>query len=208
MRPRLALLLGMLVLAAPAVLAGSVALRQGPAAQRVWLRSPPEPPVAAVEPQANWDQPARESLALLRRTTVSEAKRSLGALASCESHAGHRTPERRNLDYRRCATAPLARTHAFASANSHMLSNLADATHPVRECRGRVLALSGMANMLAFTTNSALRNALSAPWEEVLEASRSIRGIAAETLRMAREPGWGSTCKAQPRAAPPRGAVI
>ena len=73
-------------------------------------------------------------------TTANEAKRSLAALASCEAHAGHIAARRRNLDYRRCATEPLARTHAFASANSRMLSNLAGSTNPVRACRGRVPA--------------------------------------------------------------------
>ena len=79
--------------------------------------------------------------------------------------------------------------HAFASANSHMLSNLADASKPVRECRGRVLALSGMTSTLAFTTSSTLRGGLDAPWDELLAASRSIRGLAAETLRLARAAG-------------------
>ena len=109
----------------------------------------------------------------------------------------------RNRDYRRCATAPLARTHAFASANSRILSNLAGSTNPARKCRGRVLALSGVTNTLAFTTNSTLRGGLEAPWDELLDASRSIRGLAAETLRLARQQGWASTCKPQPPKASP-----
>jgi hypothetical protein len=207
MRPQLVLLLGVLALAVPAVPLGFL-LRRPPEPPRAWAKSPPEKPPAPAKPPAHWDQPARESLALLRRTTAAEAKRSVAALASCESHAGHSSAKRRNHDYRRCATPPLARVHAFASANSHMLSNLADAAKPVRECRGRVLALSGMASTLAFTTNSTLRGGLDAPWGELLAASRSIRGLAAETLRLAREPGWSSTCKPQPGARPPAAPVL
>ena len=145
-------------------------------------RRPAAPP--APEPPAHWDRPARESLALLRRVTAAEARRSLAALAACEAHAGHTSAARRNRDYRRCATAPLARTHAFASANSRMLSNLAGSANPVRECRGRVLALSGVASTLAFTTNSTLRGGLDAPWEELLarlalDPRRSRRDAAA-----------------------------
>jgi hypothetical protein len=206
MRPRLALLLGVLALAVPAMLLG-LALDSDPA-PHAWVKSPHEPPVAAPTPAPHWDQPARESLALLRRTTVTEAKRSLASLVLCESHAGHISGGHRNREYRRCATAPLARTHAFASANSHLLSNLAGATNPARKCRGRVLALSGMASTLAFTTNSTLRGGLDAPWAEVLNASRSIRGLAAETLRMAREPGWASTCRPRPGTLSPAEPVL
>jgi hypothetical protein len=201
MRPQLVPLLGVLALAVGAAPLAFL-VRERPAAPRAWAKSPREPRLAAPKPPAHWDVPARESLALLRRTTAAEAKRSVAALASCESHAGHSSAKRRNHDYRRCATPPLARVHAFASANSHMLSNLADASKPVRECRGRVLALSGMASTLAFTTSSTLRGGLDAPWDELLAASRSIRGLAAETLRLAREPGWSSTCKPQPGAEP------
>jgi hypothetical protein len=207
MRPQLVLLLGVLALAVPAVALGFL-LRRPPEPPRAWAKSPPEKPLAAAKPPAHWDQPARESLALLRRTTAAEAKRSVAALASCESHAGHSSAKRRNHEYRRCATPPLARVHAFASANSHMLSNLANAAQPVRECRGRLLALSGMASTLAFTTNSTLRGGLDAPWGELLAASRSIRGLAAETLRLARQRGWNSTCKPQPGARPPAAPVL
>jgi hypothetical protein len=207
MRPRLAMLLGVLALAVPAVPLGFV-LRERPASPRAWVKSPPEPPAVVPEPPAHWDRPARESLAALRRVTANEAKRSVAALAVCESHAGQISLKHRNREYRKCATAPLARTHAFASANSHMLSNLAGSSHPAHDCRGRVLALSGMNNTLAFTTNSTLRGGFDAPWEELLAASRSIRGLAAETLRMAREPGWTSTCKPRPGALPPAAPVL
>src|SRR4051794_12971379 len=144
MRSRLAPLLGLLALAAPAAPLALVLSTSPAQAPPAWAKTPRDPPHPPPEPPARWDTPARESLALLRRTTAAEARRSVAALTSCEAHAGHIAVKRRNHDYRRCATAPLARTHAFASANSHMLSNLAGSANPVRECRGRVLALSGV----------------------------------------------------------------
>jgi hypothetical protein len=203
MRSRLALL-GVLALVVPTAPLGLV-LRSDPK-PRAWAKTPNGPPRPAPDKPAHWDIPARESLALLRRVTANEARRSLAALAACEAHAGRRSAARRNRDYRRCATPPLARTHAFANANSRMLSNLADSTNPVRTCRGRVLRLSGVASTLAFTSSSTLRGGLDAPWDELLEASRSIRGLAAETLRLARQPGWATTCKAQPAKVPPAAA--
>jgi hypothetical protein len=204
MRSRLVLVLGVLVSAVPAAPL-ALALRSDPE-PRAWAKAPSYPPRPAPEQPAHWDTPARESLALLRRVTAAEARRSLAALAACEARAGHHSATHRNRDYRRCATSPLARTHAFANANSRMLSNLADSANPVRDCRGRVLRLSGVAGTLAFTTNSTLRGGLDAPWEDLLNASRSIRGLAAETLRLARAPGWASTCKAQPRGSVPAAA--
>jgi hypothetical protein len=201
MRARLALLVGLLAVAAPAAPLGL--LVDGPSQHpRAWSSTPSVPKPPAPETPAHWDVPARESLALLRRTTAAEARRSVAALASCESHARHSTAKHRIGDYRRCATAPLARTNAFAVANSRMLSNLAGSANPVRECRGRVLALSGATGTLAFTTNSTLRGGFDAPWDELLDASRSIRGLAAETLRLAKQPGWASTCKPQPPEKP------
>jgi hypothetical protein len=205
MRPRLALLLGVLALAVPAAPLGAV-LRPAPDPPRAWAKTPADPPRRAPEPPAHWDKPAGESLALLRRVTATEARRSAAALASCEAHAGALAGSRRNRDYRRCATEPLARTHAFATANSRMLSNLAGSTNPARECRGRVLELSGVAGSLGFTSNTTLRGGLDAPWDELLDASRSIRRLAAETLRLARRPGWASTCRPQPAKTPPPAA--
>jgi hypothetical protein len=206
MRPRLAVLMGVLALALPVVLAG-VALRPRPEPPRAWAKTPAGLPRAAPQPPAHWDHPARESLSFLRQVTATEAKRSAAALAACEAHAGHIAAARRNRDYRRCATAPLARTHAFASANSRMLANLAGSANPVRECRGRVLELSGVAGSLGFSSNTTLRGGLDAPWADLLDASRSIRALAAETLRLARRPGWASTCRPQPAKATPSPAL-
>jgi hypothetical protein len=207
MRTRLALLLGMLALAVPAVPV-SFFLREAPAPPPAWPKSPPEPPLAAPEMPARWDHPARESLALLRRMTVREARRSVAALADCETRAGRITAARRNRHYRKCATAPLARTNAFATANSRMLTGLASSSGPTHDCRGRVLELSGTAGNLAFLANTTLRGGLDAPWEELLEASRGIRGLAAETLRLAGGSGWNETCRPRPKAKPPAAPVL
>jgi len=67
--------------------------------------------------------------------------------------------------------------------------------------------VSGVAGTLAFTTNSTLRGGLDAPWSELLAASRGIRDLAREALRLAREPGWGDTCRARPPAAAARDAI-
>jgi hypothetical protein len=68
-----------------------------------------------------------------------------------------------------------------------------------------VLELSGVAGTLAFTSSSTLRGGLDAPWKELHDASRSIRGLARETLRLARQPGWASTCRPHPakKVSPP-----
>jgi hypothetical protein len=200
MRPWLALLLGALALALPAAPLGA-ALRPAPEPPRAWARTPADRPHPA--PPTRWDSPARESLAFLRQVTATEAKRSAAALAECEAHARHLPAAQRNRDYRRCATAPLARTHAYASANSRMLSNLAGSANPARACRGRVLELSGVAGSLGFSSSTTLRGGLDAPWAELLVASRSIRALATETLRLARRPGWASTCRPQPAKASP-----
>jgi hypothetical protein len=81
-----------------------------------------------------------------------------------------------------------------------MLSGLVGSTEATRACRGRVLALSGANGTLAYAANSTLRGGLNAPWKELLDASRAIRGLAAETLRLARQPGWRATCRPRPPA--------
>ena len=149
---------------------------------------------------ARWDEPARESLTMLRRVSVNEARRSSAALAACEAHAGRAAAKRRNARYRACATAPLARTDGFASANSRMLSVLAGNGGPTRACRGRVLTLSGTTGSLSFTARSTLRG-LDAPWGHLVVASREIRALADEVLRLARAPGWSATCRAAPARA-------
>ena len=135
---------------------------------------------------------------------MTEAARSVAALAACEAHAGHVAAARRNRDYRRCATRAAGADDAFATANSRMLSNLAGAATRAA-CRGRVLELSGIAGTLG--VHDATRRCAAGSTRrgtELLAASRSIRGLARETLRLARAAGLGPTCKPQPaRPAPP-----
>jgi hypothetical protein len=195
-----AVFLGMVMMALPGLAAALLVRADEPAAP-TWPQSPRERPPAAA-PEARWDVPARESLSLLRRVTAKEARESVAALAACESRAVRATGKGRNKDFRRCATTPLSRTGGFASANSRMLSSLAGSAGPTRACRGRVLALSGANGSLASTAQAALRG-LDMPWVEVLAASRAIRALSDEALRLARAPGWHDACPLRPPAPPP-----
>ena len=131
---------------------------------------------------------------------LAEARRSASSLAVCETRARHAPTAHRNLNFRRCATAPLARTDGFARANSRMLTQLAATGGPTTACRGRVLTLSESANALAFIARETLLT-LDAPFTQVLAASRGIRAQARDTLTIARAPDWRDTCKARPPAA-------
>ena len=121
---------GLVLLALP----GLLAFVPGSRPVERWPVSPPEGPIAVVAPPARWDEPARDSLVLLRRVTATEARRASTELAACETRAPR---------FRRCAVRPLARMDGFASANSRMLASLAEGADPTRACRARVLGLAG-----------------------------------------------------------------
>src|SRR4051812_9810392 len=161
---------------------------------RSWPSSPDGGPMTVQDPPARWDRPARESLALLRRVTVSETRRSITDLAACEARVAR---TRRARDFRRCATAPLARMDGFATANSRMLQNLAGTAGPTEECRARVMTLSGVTGSLGFSARSTLRW-WGATGDELLAASRAIRATAREISKLARARGWASTCPVLP----------
>jgi hypothetical protein len=191
-------LFGLLLLALPGLLALNW---PSPAVDR-WPVSPPEGPIATVAPPARWDRPARESLSLLRRVTVTEARRASMELAACETRAAHGSAAHRNLRFRRCAVRPLARMDGFATANSRMLASLANSAGPTKACRGQVLGLSGTTSSLAFAARSTLRGGFDVPWPELLATSRTIRALAGEAGRLARRPAWKSSCKPRPPARP------
>jgi hypothetical protein len=192
-----AALLGMVMMSAPAAPVALLARAEPPAPEP----KTPRDTTVVIAP-ARWDEPARASLAMLRRVSVKEARRSISALAACEARAGRAAGKRRNARYRACATRPLARTNGFASSNSHILSVLAGTAGPTRACRARVLMLSGTTGSLSFIARSTLRG-LDAPWGDLVAASREIRALAGEVRRLARAPGWGSTCRPRPPAPPP-----
>src|SRR4051812_45366238 len=129
------------MLAVPGLL-GAVLLRSEPV-PRAWPQSPDGGPATVEEAPARWDRPARESLALLRRVTVTEARRSVAVLAACEARTARANVGKRMRAFRHCATLPLARVDAFGTANSRPLSNLAGTAGPTEACRERVLSLSG-----------------------------------------------------------------
>jgi hypothetical protein len=167
-----------------------------------WPVSPPEGPIAVPPAPARWDEPARASLRLLRHVTATESRRAAVELRDCETRAAHGSSAHRNLRFRRCAVRPLARMDGFATANTRMLASLASTAGPTRACRGRVLGLSGMTSSLGGAARSTLRGGFDVPWPELLATSRTIRAVAREARRLAREPGWDSTCKPRPPAHP------
>jgi hypothetical protein len=192
-------LLGLVLLAAPALLAF---LLPGPEHADRWPVSPPERPLVAAAAPARWDGPARESLALLRRVTATESRRASLELAACETRVARGSAEHRNLRFRRCALRSLARMDGFGSANSRMLASLASTAAPTRACRGRVLGLSGMTGSLSGAARTTLREGFDVSWTELLAMSRTVRAIARDARRLARAPGWNSTCKLRPPARP------
>jgi hypothetical protein len=206
-RVRLLALLGSLAILVPALLAGTLAGGSRDPA-RSWARSPAEPPYPRPVVHARWSRGSQESLALLRRVTVREAHHAQLALAGCEGRARARSGKHRVGSYRRCAANALGRTQAYASANSRMLSSLVSEAVPTPTCRGRVLALSGSADLLAQIARSTLRSGFDGPWAEVLATSRSIRALARDALQQATRAGWRADCRARPPApAPPAGPI-
>jgi hypothetical protein len=171
-------------------------------APRGWSRSPREAPLQPASAPARWDSSASASLTLLRHVTAHEARQAVSALSSCEHSAAGRVER-----YRSCALAPLNRAQAFASSNSRMLAALVNNSPPTKACRGRVLALSGSAGLLAQSSQATRLSGLLGPWEEVLAASRSIRGLAREAIQQARGSDWATTCRPRPAAPKPRGAL-
>lgn len=185
-----ALALGVLLSVVPALVVLAT-LRPEPQV-RAWKRSPAAAPTPS--PTPDWDGPATESLALLRRITVKEVELAAPALAACSRRA--RRAERVGVAFRGCALRPLARMDGFAAANRHMLSNLAEVA-PDR-CRQRVLRLSGLTAVLGETARNTLQSALTMQRQELLAASRTIRAFAREASELARERGWKSSCRALP----------
>jgi hypothetical protein len=193
-------LLGLVSLALPGLL-GALLLRTEPVAP-AWPESPDGGAWTVAQPPPRWDVPARESLAMLRRITVTEARQSVADLAACEARAARAAVSSRTRAFRRCATAPLARVDGFGTANARMLANLAGTAGPSDECRGRVMSLSGMTSALGFSARTTLRG-WDATWGELLAASKEIRATARAAARLARAPGWRATCRPLPPAPPP-----
>ena len=192
-----AVLLGMAMVATPGLAVALLSEVPEPA-PRAWTTSPKD----EIKAPPRWDQPAIESLSMLRRVSASEARRSVAALVACEARAGRASGERRNARFRSCATAPLARTDNVASLNSRVLSVLAGNSRPTEACGNRLLALSGTASSLSMSARMTLRGGFDATWEELMEMSSGIRALADEVHRLARAPGWGTTCRERPPEPP------
>lgn len=194
MHRRSALLAGLIAITLSGLVPALAALPVEPA-KRSWAGSPRHPPFPHPVAPARWDRSSTESLALLRRVTVREARHAQLALADCERHAGRDVRR-----YRRCALTELDRTHAYASTNSRMLSKLVAGEIATTACRERVLALSGSTGMLAQIARATRLAGLDAAWIEVHAASRSIRGLARDALQQARGAEWARTCRPRPPA--------
>jgi hypothetical protein len=200
------MLVGVLVFAVPLTALG-LSLRHGPERPSPRWPTAAERPTEPV-PAPRWRRADRDSLAMLREVTRTQTHEVLGALATCERRAARRSDRARNRVYRRCATRPLAFADGSASANGHMLSNLATMAGPGEPCRRRVLRLAGTSSNLAFMAKTTLRGGLDLPWEELLAASRAIRAAARETRSLARAPGWNKTCRPRPPARAPTASKV
>jgi hypothetical protein len=197
---------GMAVIAVPAL--ALVLLLAGPAPHAAWPHSPPEPPLVPAKPIPRWSRTSQASLALLRRVTMSEARRSERELAACEASARRAAPARRPARFRHCALAPMSRTGSFASSNSHMLFALLEGVDSTRACRGGVLALSGTTSTLAMVARVTARGSFDAGWTDMLAASRSIRGLARQSLKLARARALDRECRPRKPAPPlPAGPI-
>jgi len=200
MSRRLPLLAGLIAIAVLGVVP-ALLLHRG-TETRAWSRSPREAPLEQAPVPGRWDSSASASLTLLRHVTAHEARQAVSSLSGCEHTAGGRVER-----YRSCAIAPLNRAQAFAASNSRMLAALVNNSPPTKACRGRVLALSGSAGLLAQISQATRQSGMIGPWEDVLAASRSIRGLAREAIQQARGSDWATTCRPRPVAPKPRGPL-
>jgi hypothetical protein len=151
-------------------------------------------------PLPRWDAAAQASLALLRRVTVQEARRAIGALARCEGRAAGAAAAQRNRRYRHCALRGMARTGGFARANTQQLETLADTARPGRRCLTLLRELAGGTGALNAQVGTLMRSWTATPWRELLASSRSVRGMARFTLRLAGARRWRAACRATPAA--------
>jgi hypothetical protein len=159
-------------------------------------------PVAA--PLPRWDAASQASLELLRRVTAQEARRAMGALAHCEARASGAAIRQRNRRYRHCALRGMARMGGFARANSQQLETLLEAGRPRPRCLRLLRELAGGTSLLEQQVRTLMNSWTAIPWRELLASSRSLRGLARFTLRLAGARGWRAACRATPaRAAGP-----
>lgn len=188
-----ALLAGLLSLGLPALALAALGL-----AGRQPVRRPRTMLGALAAPLPRWDAAAQASLELLRSSTAHEARRGIAALARCEGRSIGAKARERNARYRRCALRGMARMGASAFANSRMLGRLADTGAPHRRCRLLLRELAGGTGALGAQVRTLMRNWTATPWRELLASSRSLRGMARFTLRLAAARSWRSACRTHP----------
>ena len=137
---------------------------------------------------------------MLRRVTVNEARRSVAAWPRASAARRASRPTARTRASGAARRRRWRASDGFGTANSRMLSSLAGTAGPSRECRGRVLSLSGMTGSLGVLGAHDAAQLGRDRGTSCSRASRAIRATAREALELARAPGWGSTCRALPPA--------
>ena len=190
------------MLALPAAPLGAV-LRPGPEPPRAWGEDArgPASPGAGSRPRTG-TSPRASQLAFLRQVTGHRGQ-ALRCRAGRVRGARRGTWRRRgrNRDYRRCATAPLARTRRVREAPTAACSP----TSPARRTRpasaaGACSSCPAAAGALGFTSNTTLRGGLDAPWAELLVClALDPRAGGRDAAAARAQPGWAATCKAAAR---------
>jgi hypothetical protein len=99
--------------------------------------------------------------------------------------------------FARCALTPLASIGTSGSLNATILLRLAD-DHPPAHCGELIRDLAGTLRLEAVIARATLRDALAGTdWPGVAQGSRAVRGLSAQTRRLAHDPIARHAC--QPR---------
>jgi|tagenome__1003787_1003787.scaffolds.fasta_scaffold20937861_2 hypothetical protein len=120
----------------------------------------------------------------LGEISAAEARHTMRGLRSCEALGASR--------YRHCALPVLARTGASAAIDGRMLFEVGGAVGG--RCGVLSRNLAGDALTLGGVARSTLANTSDRPWRQVHEASRAVRGLAREVLRVATVAAWRRDC--------------
>jgi hypothetical protein len=164
------------------------------------LRRDDAPPARATEaapPVARWSTADAASVLLLRRAVLTEARHVIPALARCEARGRAAADAIRSRTYLRCALRPLARAGSSGTLNGRMLLSIAGANRPAPRCELLIRSLAGAAAVLGMLARAALREQISAhtPWPGTSRASRAIRSLARDDLRLSQARAWRQACR-------------
>jgi hypothetical protein len=163
---------------------------------------------AAPSPVARWSAADAASVLLLRYVVIAEAQHVIPALAHCEARGRATANAVRGRTYVRCALRPLARVGSSGTLNSRMLFRIGGGNRPGPRCQLLIRSLAGAAAVLGMLARATLREEISAqtPWPDTSRASRAIRSLASDNLRLAHARAWRQAC--QPGADQPPTASL